>query len=265
MLDNAGMGAAVFGLEWPYTSSVWSALELFDSDHYSISPPVPNPPPKAGGGMGALGLREIVSAFPSTTDAGTTWKAAGRQTLPIPPFQAIHVKGAMIAPQPPCACAGESCGLAANLGRRGSAWGGCLPRSAGGTVPELPVRARRGRLSTLSVSLCKSVFYGAFVWAHAWRVTSKNGVFRPGQWWNFSSARALVYTAQPNGTIMASAGTRAALFHGLPRPVTNTCSRPRRLYPMPLGATGPFPDAGLAEAALDVKVILYISLVFLYT
>ena len=27
------------------------------------------------------------------------------------------------------------------------------------------VRARRGRLSGLSVSLCKSIFYGAFVWA----------------------------------------------------------------------------------------------------
>jgi hypothetical protein len=26
-------------------------------------------------------------------------------------------------------------------------------------------RARRGRLSALSVSLCESVFYGAFVWA----------------------------------------------------------------------------------------------------
>jgi hypothetical protein len=40
-----------------------------------------------------------------------------------------------------------------------------------------------GRLSALSVFLCKSVFYGAFVWAlsGSGRLTVQNGDFRPGQ------------------------------------------------------------------------------------
>jgi type IV pilus assembly protein PilY1 len=42
------------------------------------------------------------------------------------------------------------------------------------------VRARPGRLSALSVSLCKSDLYGAFVWARG-PLNTKNGGFRPGQ------------------------------------------------------------------------------------
>ena len=117
----------------------------------------------------------------------------------MPLFQGMHTKGGgntVMALQPPCACAGGSCGLEANLKRRSAAWGGCLPLAAGGTVPDPP-------------------------------------------WWNFSSARPLIYKMESNGTIAAEPSQRSALFYGLPRPASNTCSPPRHLYSMPIGATGP--------------------------
>ena len=38
-----------------------------------------------------------------------------------------------------------------------------------------------GRLSALSVFLCKLVLYGAFVWVRR-ALNNQNGGFRPGQW-----------------------------------------------------------------------------------
>jgi hypothetical protein len=43
------------------------------------------------------------------------------------------------------------------------------------------VRARRGRLSALSVSLCKSVFYGTFVWARRALNSQKTAVSGPAR------------------------------------------------------------------------------------
>jgi hypothetical protein len=45
----------------------------------------------------------------------------------------------------------------------------------------------QGRLSALSVSLCKSGLYGTFD-GRAWRLTDKNGDFRPGQFVEFMTA-----------------------------------------------------------------------------
>ena len=58
------------------------------------------------------------------------------------------------------------CSLTSRIARAG-AW---RPRGASQTrpaapSPRRPVRARPGQLSALSVFLCKSAFYGGFVWA----------------------------------------------------------------------------------------------------
>ena len=220
MMDpGLGIPCVFFGLEWPYTKSIWSALQYFSKDAYigphgDSEPPMPNPPPRGGAGSGAQGLFEEVSPFPLSSDGGESWKEPGAADLPMPLFQAMHPNGSpntLVAQENPCACAGDSCSLQSNLKRKSSAWGGCLPVSAGGTVPPLP-------------------------------------------WWNFSSALALSYNKQANGSISATRGTRRSLFYGLPRPAWNKCTTPRKLYPLPLGATGPFPDAELQADAAPIRL-----------
>jgi hypothetical protein len=86
-------------------------------------------------------------------------RLGGRASPDLPPARPVAVEA---APAPPDAV------LVAALRRAGI----CADCSL---CPGPP-----GRLSALSVFLCKSFFYGAFVWARR-RLTAKIGGFRPGQ------------------------------------------------------------------------------------